>query len=108
MSRFDPRPGEDHGMCVDCGIPLATSVDAAAHRQATMAPGRSSHRTRATNPDRGDRIESHVDSVVERAISHALDELQGDIDRGLVTAEEIVGALWRHDEFLEAWKEGDR
>lgn len=105
MGRFDPREGEDYGACVDCGLALATNEDAKEHRTETMQPGRSSRRTRGTNPDRASRIQSHIDSTVEAAISDALDDLQGDIDSGHLTEEEVVAALGWYSDFADAWKE---
>ncbi|MGN7861475.1 hypothetical protein ACTJI8_12915 [Microbacterium sp. 22303] len=103
--RFDPREGENYGECMDCGIALTTGADAEAHRAETMAGAPRSHRTRGMNPDRESRIRSHVDAVVSAAISDALDELQGDIDDGHATEEEIVTALAWHSDFASEWKE---
>lgn len=107
MGRFDPREGEPHGRCVTCGIVLATEDDAAAHRTETFdtSTNRRSHTTSSTNPTRAQRIQSHVDSAVESAISDALDDLQGDIDSGHLTEDEIAEALRWHSDFADAWKE---
>lgn len=103
-TRFDPLPGEAYGSCVDCGISLATSDDADAHRRESYRNG-SSHTTRGTNPDRERRIQSHVNDVVSMAIADALDDLQGDIDNGHITEEEMVDALRWHSDFADAWKD---
>ncbi|EYT61643.1 hypothetical protein [Microbacterium sp. UCD-TDU] len=104
MSRFDPIDGADYGACDDCGITLPTEQAAKDHRAATMSPGKSSHRTRASNPTRVDRIQSHVDGVVEDAISEALDDLRNEVGRANVTWDEIHEALKWHSEFADEWE----
>jgi hypothetical protein len=108
MGRFDPREGEPYGKCVTCGITLQTNRDGVEHRAATRPAGvGKSHATQATNPDRESRIQRHVDSAVESAISDALDDLQGDVDRGDVTEAEIAEALRWHTDFHKEWKAGN-
>lgn len=103
MSRFDAREGEEYGVCVDCGVALATEDDARQHRIDTMPEGGRSHRTRGTNPTRAQRIQSFVDGVVENAIQQALDEVRSCINRGDLTADEATEALNWHSAFADAW-----
>lgn len=107
MSRFDTREGEKYGVCVTCGIQLATAAEAKEHRMKTLEESvdRKSHST--VGSDRESRIQSHIDSAVESAISDALDDLQGDVDRGDLTEDEVAEGLRWHSEFLDAWKGGN-
>lgn len=103
--RFDPREGEDYGVCTDCGLKLATWDDAQQHMIATTPPTGGSHTVSGTNPTRESRIRSRVADAIEDAIRDALDDLQGDVDRGDLTEEEVATALTGWPEFAEAWDE---
>lgn len=107
--RYDQIEGADYGVCVDCGLALVTEKAATEHRAETLAMARDSrsHRTRAGNPTRAQRIQSRVDSAVESAISDALDDLQGDVDAGHLTEAEVVEALNRYTAFLDEWNRGN-
>lgn len=57
----------------------------------------------STNPTRAHRVQSMVDNVVWAAMTDALDELQGEVERGDVTEAEIVEALSWYPYFADGW-----
>lgn len=103
--KYDQIEGVPYGHCADCGIELATDEDGAAHRAETMGPSGHgpSHRTRAENAPRAERVQRMVDHTVYDAIEEALDKIREEIDRGDVTTEEVREALRWHSDFSDAW-----
>jgi len=128
--RFDPLPDRPYGFCNTCrGLhqerSFATKDDAQAHlaetREAEQAHGRS-HSITVTNPERSRLIEGEVDSIIQSAITDAIEELvrlteprisswrssaSAELQRTPpdATVDEIQEALRWYDDFQEAWKD---
>lgn len=113
-ARFNQRESEAYGYCQECdGLTFSTQAEAAAHMDATSpkgVPGRS-HSIRILAPSRESLIRSAVRSIIDGAISDAVDDLINltESRRGEApdaTESEITEALkWYGDEFSEAWAE---
>lgn len=131
FTRFNPDPTKPYGICVTCGIELATTEDAREHRSATVKPVNDGavvargHRTRATNPPRNDRVRRYIAQVLEdavdndleidfpsrtftvtdRAVEKAIDVLLADAERGDLAYPEITENLKHEHEFYDAWRD---
>lgn len=108
-SRFDQDPNAGYGQCSTCETEFATEVLAREHMADTLDAARASgentsHRISVLNISREDRIESHVGSIVENAMSEAIDQLLKLIDSDDVTEDEVTRALGDWLDFNGAWK----
>ena len=81
MSSFDPEPDKPHGVCNDCGAEMATEQDASDHMRETFEAAKAagkvqrSHSVRVTNPGRQTRIRRRLGTIIDDAISNAMEEI---------------------------------
>jgi hypothetical protein len=102
-NKFDPKEGVDYGRCNDCDAKLPTNEESSNHMSETFKDGKS-HSVRVLNPDRHERIQREVDDEVSDAVQRAMEELDGLVERGDASAEEIFQALGWHSDFADAWQ----
>ncbi|HEX7352525.1 hypothetical protein [Brachybacterium sp.] len=131
FTRFNPDPDKPYGSCVTCGLELATTEDAQAHRSATVEPVNDGavvargHRTQGTNPPREERVRRYIERVLEdaaednhdidfstrtftvtdSAVDEAIEALLRDAERGDLAYPEITANLKHEHEFYDAWLE---
>lgn len=108
-NRFSPAADEPYGSCKNCDALFATREEMSAHLSETFEQGGrvngNGHTARVTNSTRAERIRSHVQFAIESAIYDFMEEMERDIDRGHLTAEEVREALGGHPDFGDAWEE---
>ena len=96
-----------YSRCQNCSEEFADPSASNAHLTVTHAESSNgrSHTVTVVNPTPEERAQREVDSIVEDAISECMDKLDRAIDRGRLTAEQVVEGLNWHSDFADAWSE---
>ena len=103
--RFDPEQDVQYGHCLSCPERFATQEDADEHLSSSFDQDRGkSHRIRITNRARSERIRTEIVSIVDDALTTAVEKVAELVDQGHITQEEAEHAV-RNSELADAWDE---